>query len=69
MGTCRMGDDPRTSVVDRNCRMHEVANVFVVDTSCFPTALGVNPMVTTMANALRVGTWMIEALKKGKDLD
>ncbi|WP_028223602.1 GMC oxidoreductase [Paraburkholderia oxyphila] len=69
LGTCRMGDDPRTSVLDRNCRMHEVPNVFVVDTSCFPSALGVNPMATAMANALRVGTWMIESLKKGSELN
>ncbi len=69
LGTCRMGDDPRTSVVDRHCRMHEVPNVFVVDTSCFPSALGVNPMATTMANALRVGTYMIGELSRGKEMN
>lgn len=67
LGTCRMGDDPATSVLDRNCRMHEVPNVFVVDTSCFPTALGVNPMTTAMANALRVGTYIISSLKRGRE--
>jgi len=69
MGTCRMGDDPATSVVDRNCRLHEVPNVFVVDTSFFPTGFGLNPMVTTVANALRVGTWIVEQSKRGNELD
>ncbi len=58
-GTCRMGDDPQESVVDRNCRLHDVKNLFVVDTSCFPTGFGLNPMVTVVANALRVGTWIV----------
>ena len=49
MGTCRMGDDPTTSVVDRYCRLHEVPNVFVVDSSIFPTGFGLNPMVTVVA--------------------
>ncbi len=69
MGTCRMGDDPLTSVVDRNCRMHEVRNVFIVDSSFMPTGLGVNPMVSVMANALRVGTWIVDNLAKGRELD
>lgn len=57
-GTCRMGDDPTQSVLDRNCRLHDVQNLFVVDTACFPTGFGLNPMVTVVANALRVGTWI-----------
>ncbi len=68
MGTCRMGDDPTTSVVDRYCRLHDVPNVFVVDTSFFPTGFGLNPMVTTVANALRVGTWIVEQSKRGNEL-
>ncbi len=59
-GTCRMGDDPRESVLDRNCRVHGVPNLYVVDTGCFPTGFGLNPMVTVVANALRVGTWIVE---------
>lgn len=51
-GTCRMGDDRTKSVLNRNCQMHDVPNVFVVDTSFMPTGLGVNPMVTVVANAL-----------------
>jgi choline dehydrogenase-like flavoprotein len=68
MGTCRMGDDPNESVVDRFCRMHEVPNVFVVDSSIFPTGFGLNPMVTVVANALRVGTWITEKAGRGDDL-
>jgi choline dehydrogenase-like flavoprotein len=68
MGTCRMGDDSKTSVVDRFCRLHEIPNIFVVDTSFMPTGLGVNPMITTVANALRVGSWIINQDKKGRSL-
>ena len=53
-GTTRMGEDPETSVLDRNCRAHEVDNLFVVDGSPFPTATGANPTLTIMANAWRV---------------
>lgn len=68
MGTCRMGDDPATSVVDRFCRLHHVANVFVVDTSFFPTGFGLNPMVTIVANALRVGSWIADQARNGDQL-
>ncbi len=53
-GTTRMGNDPATSVLDRNCRAHEVDNLFVVDGSPFPTGTGANPTLTIMANAWRV---------------
>lgn len=53
-GTVRMGHDPAVSVLDRNCRAHEVDNLFVVDGSPFPTATGANPTLTIMANAWRV---------------
>jgi choline dehydrogenase-like flavoprotein len=54
-GTCRFGADPATSVLDTNCRAHEVDNLYVVDTSFFPSIGAVNPALTAMANALRVG--------------
>jgi choline dehydrogenase-like flavoprotein len=54
-GTCRFGSDPATSVLDENCRAHEVDNLYVVDTSFFPSIGAVNPALTAMANALRVG--------------
>jgi choline dehydrogenase-like flavoprotein len=59
-GTCRMGDDPASSVVDPYCRVHDIPNLFVVDSSFMPTGLGVNPMMTVVANALRVGSWIIQ---------
>ena len=54
-GTCRFGDDPASSVLDSNCRAHEVHNLYVVDTSFFPSIGAVNPALTAMANAIRVG--------------
>jgi choline dehydrogenase-like flavoprotein len=61
-GTCRFGSDPHTSVLDRNCRAHEVDNLYVVDTSCFPSIGAVNPALTAMANALRVGDHLLERM-------
>ena len=53
-GTVRFGTDPATSVLNPDCRAHEVDNLWVVDASFFPTAMGVNPSLTIAANALRV---------------
>jgi choline dehydrogenase-like flavoprotein len=53
-GTCRAGLDPTTSVADRDGRLHDLDNVFVVDGSYIPFAGGVNPVLTIQANALRV---------------
>jgi choline dehydrogenase-like flavoprotein len=61
-GTIRFGDDPKTSVLDRNCRAHEVDNLYVVDGSFFPSSAAVNPALTIMANALRVGDRILERL-------
>ncbi len=58
-GTCRFGADPETSVLDTNCRAHEVDNLYVVDTSFFPSIGAVNPALTAMANALRVGDHLL----------
>jgi choline dehydrogenase-like flavoprotein len=60
-GTARMGDDPDSSVLDRNCQAHEVANLFVVDGSSFPTGNGANPTLTIMANAWRVADHIVAA--------
>ena len=54
-GTCRFGTDPATSVLDVNCKAHELDNLYVVDTSFFPSIGAVNPGLTAIANALRVG--------------
>jgi len=55
VGTCRFGTDPATSVLDTNCKAHELDNLYVVDTSFFPSIGAVNPALTAIANALRVG--------------
>lgn len=54
-GTCRFGDDPRTSVLDGTNRCHDLDNLYVVDASFFPSSGGTNPSLTIAANALRVG--------------
>lgn len=53
-GTCRAGDNPRTSVTTPDGRLHDVDNVYVADASVFPFAGGVNPVLTIQANALRI---------------
>ncbi|MGB3492260.1 MAG: GMC family oxidoreductase [Elainellaceae cyanobacterium] len=62
-GTCRMGTDPATSVLDVNCRTHDIDNLYVVDSSFFPSCGGVGPALTVIANALRVGDHLKERLK------
>ena len=61
-GTARMGDDAAMSVVNRDCRAHEVDNLYVVDTSVFPSIGAVNPALTAMANSLRVGDHLLERM-------
>ena len=62
-GTCRFGVDPRSSVLDRDCKAHELDNLYVVDTSFFVEAFGaVNPSLTAIANALRVGDHLLRRL-------
>jgi choline dehydrogenase-like flavoprotein len=62
-GTTRFGRDPGTSVLDENCRAHEVDNLYVVDTSFFPSIGAVNPALTAMANAIRVGEHVIDRMR------
>jgi choline dehydrogenase-like flavoprotein len=61
-GTCRFGSDPATSALNPDCRAHELDNLYVVDTSCFPSIGAVNPALTAMANALRVGDHLLERM-------
>jgi choline dehydrogenase-like flavoprotein len=60
-GTCRMGNDERSSVVDRTCRVHDVDNVFVIDSSVHVTNGGFNPALTIMA----IAYYASDALVKG----
>jgi choline dehydrogenase-like flavoprotein len=62
-GTCRFGTDPYTSVLDVNCKTHDLDNLYVVDASFFPSSTSSNPSLTIIANALRVGDHLIERLK------
>ena len=59
-GTCRMGNDPKTSVVDKHCRIHDVDNVYVIDGSVHVTNGGFNPALTIMA----VGYWASDYIVK-----
>ena len=61
-GTARFGHDAATSVLDENCKAHELDNLYVVDTSFFPSIGAVNPALTAMANALRVGDHLVGRL-------
>jgi choline dehydrogenase-like flavoprotein len=62
-GICRFGDDPQTSVLDRDYRAYDLDNLYVVDGSFFPSNAAVSPALTIIANALRVGDRLIEYLK------
>jgi choline dehydrogenase-like flavoprotein len=62
-GTCRFGHDAKTSVLDVNCKAHELDNLYVVDTSFFVSIGAVNPSLTAIANALRVGDHLLERLR------
>jgi choline dehydrogenase-like flavoprotein len=59
-GTCRMGNDPATSVLDLHCKAHELDNLYVVDASCFVSASAVNPSLTIIANAIRIADHLID---------
>jgi choline dehydrogenase-like flavoprotein len=61
-GTVRFGADPATSVLDTDCKAHELDNLYVVDTSFFPSIGAVNPALTAIANALRVGDHLLARL-------
>ena len=61
-GTCRFGRDPKTSVLDANCKAHDLDNLYVVDGAFFPSSGAVNPALTIMANALRVGEHLLKRL-------
>ena len=61
-GTCRFGADAKTSVLDPNCKAHELDNLYVVDTSFFVSIGAVNPSLTAIANAIRIGDHLLQRL-------
>ncbi|NDC07608.1 MAG: dehydrogenase, partial [Synechococcaceae bacterium WB9_2_069] len=61
-GTCRFGTDAKTSVLDVNCKAHDLDNLYVVDTSFFPSIGAVNPSLTAIANAIRVSEHLVDRL-------
>ncbi|HEX5227409.1 MAG TPA: GMC family oxidoreductase [Bryobacteraceae bacterium] len=65
MGTCRMGNDPATSVLDRNNRAHDVPNLFIADGSCFVTSARQQPTATIQALAYRAADYAIQAARRG----
>lgn len=63
-GTMRFGTDPKTSVLDLNCKAHDLDNLYVVDASFFPSCGAFNPSLTIAANALRVGEHILKNVLK-----
>ncbi len=61
-GTIRFGRDPKTSALDPNCKAHDLDNLYVVDGSFFPSSAAVNPALTIIANALRVGDHLLQRM-------
>lgn len=61
-GTIRFGTDPKTSALDVNCKAHDLDNLYVVDGSFFVSSTAVNPSLTIMANAMRVGDHLLTRL-------
>lgn len=67
-GTLRFGTDPKTSVLDINCKAHDLSNLYVVDASFFPSCGAFNPALTIAANALRVGDHIIRNVLAGTSI-
>jgi choline dehydrogenase-like flavoprotein len=65
-GTCRMGNDPATSVVDKYCRVHDLENLYIGDAGVFVTNGGFNPVLTIMAMAYRTGDHIVKKYTGGK---
>lgn len=60
LGSCRMGVNPKTSVVNSRCHTHDVKGLFVIDGSVMPTSLGVNPQITILAVAEKSAEWIAD---------
>ncbi|WP_208458799.1 GMC oxidoreductase [Kaistella flava (ex Peng et al. 2021)] len=66
-GTLRFGNNPETSVLDPHCKTHEIDNLYVVDGSFFPSCGAVNPSLTIIANAIRVGEHLLDKILETRD--
>ena len=66
VGTARMGDDPKTSVLNKWNQAHDIKNLFVVDGSCFVSSGCVNPTLTILALSMRASEYAVEQLKRGE---
>jgi choline dehydrogenase-like flavoprotein len=67
-GTLRFGTDPKTSVLDINCKAHDLENLYVADASFFPSCGAFNPALTIAANALRVGDHLIKKVFRSSSM-
>ena len=65
MGSCRMGGDPRSSVVNDRCQSHDIPNLFICDTSVFVTGAGLNPTLTAMAITSRAVDHLARSVQRG----
>jgi len=63
MGTTRMNNDPKFGVVDENCKIHGIDNIYIAGSSCFPTGAGVNPTLTIVAMSIRLADHLKEVIK------
>jgi len=63
LGTTRMSDNPKEGVVDANCKVHGISNLFVAGSSCFTTGGAVNPTYTVVAISLRLSDYIKEQIK------
>jgi choline dehydrogenase-like flavoprotein len=66
LGTVRMGDDPKTSVLNKNCQAHDVKNLFVADGAPFVTGPDKNPTLTITALSWRTSEYLLDQAKKGE---
>jgi choline dehydrogenase-like flavoprotein len=66
-GTLRFGNDPSTAVLDPYCRTYDIENLYVVDSSFFPSSAAMNPALTIAAQALRVGDHLMKISQPGSE--
>jgi choline dehydrogenase-like flavoprotein len=65
MGTTRMSDEPKEGVVDRNCRVHDISNLFIAGASCYATSAAPNPTLTLITLTIRLSDHIKQLMKQG----